>query len=157
MEEYQHGAHHRPEYPAPATHAAEVKTKGSDSMSAKGVLPKVIIAAVVVLLLLAAAGTSAYYMGRYNDSQKKVKQLSNPKEAAKLEQQQLLTKVSTLTVLPSGETPTVATVTDITKLKGQAFFVNAQNGDKVLIYTGAKKAYLYRPSTAKIINIAPLN
>lgn len=126
-------------------------------MSMKGMSTKVTLAVVAVLLLLAAAGTAAYYMGRYNDSQKKVKQLSNPTEAAKLEQQQLIAKIGSLTDLPKGETPTVATVTDLTKLQGQAFFANAQNGDKVLIYTQAKKAYLYRPSTNKIINIAPVN
>jgi type II secretory pathway pseudopilin PulG len=157
MDEYQHSTqHHRAEYPAAAA-PAPAKSKRRPNMSMKGVSPTVVIVAVVVALLLAAGGTAAYYMGRYNDSQKKVKQLSNPTEAAKLEQQQLLTKVAALTVLPSGETPTVATVTDVTKLKGQAFFVNAVNGDKVLIYTSAKKAYLYRPSTNKIINIAPVN
>ncbi|HSW78826.1 MAG TPA: hypothetical protein VLF88_02310, partial [Candidatus Babeliales bacterium] len=98
-----------------------------------------------------------FYIDKYNKSQKEVKRLSNPTAVAQQEQQQLVAKVSTLTVLPAGETPTVATVTDITKLKDQPFFANAQNGDKVLIYTKAKKAYLYRPSTGKIINIAPVN
>ena len=60
-------------------------------------------------------------------------------------------------MLPTGETPTIATVTDASKLKDQAFFTNAVTGDKVLIYTNAKKAFLYRPSTNKIINIAPVN
>ena len=32
-----------------------------------------------------------------------------------------------------------------------------QKGDKVLIYSNAKKAYLYDPVSDKIINIAPLN
>jgi len=112
---------------------------------------------IVVILFIIAIGTAAYFVNRYNESQKEVKRLSNPTEAAKSEQQQLISKVGALTDLPKNETPTVATVTDISKLKGQAFFTNAQNGDKVLIYTGAKKAYLYRPSTNKIINIAPVN
>jgi hypothetical protein len=113
------------------------------------------IGVVVVLILL--AGLAGFYIDKYNKSQKEVKRLSNPTAVAQQEQQQLVAKVSTLTVLPAGETPTVATVTDITKLKDQPFFANAQNGDKVLIYTKAKKAYLYRPSTGKIINIAPVN
>jgi hypothetical protein len=72
------------------------------------------------------------------------------------ESQDLVAKVGVLIELPSGETPTIATVTDITKVKDQAFFTNAQNGDKLLIYPQAKKAILYRPSTNKVINVAPL-
>ncbi len=59
--------------------------------------------------------------------------------------------------LPSGETPTVAAVSDVSKLQGQQFFVNAKNGDQVLIYSNAKKAILYRPSTNKIIEVGPVN
>jgi hypothetical protein len=54
------------------------------------------------------------------------------------------------------EQPTVATVSDITKLKDQAFFNNAKNGDKVLIFKNTKKAIIYRPSTNQIIEIAPI-
>lgn len=113
---------------------------------------------IVIILLIAAAGTAAYYINKYNESQKQVEKLaSNPTLTAQQQQQDLINKVGKLTVLPKNETPTVATVTDITKLKDQPFFANAQNGDKVLIYTQAKQAYLYRPSTNKLINIAPVN
>lgn len=111
----------------------------------------------LIVLLLIAVGVAVFFYKDSQDKQKQVQKLSNPTEQAKLEQQQLMAKVGLLTVLPAGETPTVATVTDITKLQDQAFFANAQNGDKVLIYTKAKKAILYRPSTNKIINIAPVN
>jgi len=113
---------------------------------------------VILILLIAAAGTAVYFMKKYNESQDQVNKLaSNPTITAQQQQADLIAKVGKLTVLPTNETPTVATVTDITKLKDQAFFANAQNGDKVLIYTGAKEAYLYRPSTNKLINIAPVN
>lgn len=69
----------------------------------------------------------------------------------------LVIAVGKLAQLPVDEKPTVATVMDATKLKGQAFFAKAANGDKVLIFTQAQKAYLYRPSTNKIIEIAPFN
>ena len=55
------------------------------------------------------------------------------------------------------EVPTVATVSDVSKLKNQAFFANAKNGDKVLIYQNAKKAILYRPSSNKIVEFGPIN
>lgn len=53
--------------------------------------------------------------------------------------------------VPNNEFPNVATVSDIDRLSDQAFFEGAQKGDKVLIYTGNKKAYLYRPSTDTVI------
>jgi type II secretory pathway pseudopilin PulG len=113
---------------------------------------------VVFILLIAAIGTAAYYIKRYNDTQKQLKKVSSTsQQTAQAQNQQLIDKIGKLTPLPTGETPTVATVTDITKLKDQPFFANAINNDKVLIYTQAKKAYLYRPSTNKLINIAPVN
>jgi len=69
----------------------------------------------------------------------------------------LVLEVGKLIELPIGEDPTVATVTDITKLKDQPFFAKAKNGDKVLIYTNARKAILYDPQAKKVIDIAPIN
>lgn len=109
---------------------------------------------LVFILLFAAIGLSIFFYLKYRDSQQK---LNNPTVSAKAETQELINKVGKLTLLPSSEAPTIATVSDVSKLAGQSFFKNAQNGDKVLIYTKAKKAYLYRPSTDRIINIAPVN
>ena len=58
--------------------------------------------------------------------------------------------------LPAGEQPTLATVTDQTKLGGQDFFAHAQNGDKLLVYSNARKAILYRPSSGKVIDVTNL-
>jgi hypothetical protein len=69
----------------------------------------------------------------------------------------LVAAVSKLIVLPASEQPTIATVADLSKLQGQPFFANAQVGDKVLIYSQAGKAILYRPSENKIIELAPLD
>lgn len=69
----------------------------------------------------------------------------------------LVEKVGKLIVLPEGETPSVATVTDPEKLKkDQPFFVNAQVGDKVLIYATARKAIMYSPKDNRIVEVAPL-
>lgn len=80
-----------------------------------------------------------------------------PEQVAKEEAQSLVAKLSQLVVLPQGEDPTVATVNDKEKLKDQPVFANAQNGDKVLIYVGAKKAYIYSPSKNKLIDVVAVN
>ena len=64
----------------------------------------------------------------------------NPQAASQKETTELVAKVSKLVVLPEGETPTIATVSDPEALKDQPFFAQAEKGDKVLIYTNSKKA-----------------
>lgn len=81
----------------------------------------------------------------------------NKIDMAKTETKSLVESVGKLMMLPKNEEPTVATVSDKTKLLDQPFFINAENGDKVLIYTNAKKAILYRPSINKIIEVGPIN
>ena len=68
----------------------------------------------------------------------------------------LVAHVGALVLLPQGEVPTIATVTDLAALKGQAFFANAVLGDKVLMYPKAQEAILYDPQADKVIQIAPL-
>ncbi|MEK7569364.1 MAG: hypothetical protein AAB500_00510 [Patescibacteria group bacterium] len=81
----------------------------------------------------------------------------DPEQAAKAAAQELTERVGKLVLLPSGETPIIATVSDEEVLKNKAFFAEAERGDKVLIYTGARRAYLYRPSLNLVVNIAPVN
>jgi hypothetical protein len=101
-----------------------------------------------VILVIIAVGALAY---GYIHTKNELNKLSNPKTAGQSETQQLISKIGKLVNLPTGETPTLATVNDASKLKTQAFFADAQNGDKVLIYNHAGKAVLYRPSTNKVI------
>ena len=65
----------------------------------------------------------------------------------------LIEKLDQLIELPKDETPSIATITDVTKLNSQLFYKNAENGDKILIYPNARKAMLYRPSTNKVIEV----
>lgn len=110
--------------------------------------------AVLVVAVLGGAAFGAY---KYKQVQRENERLRNPQEAAKAQTDELVRDVGKIVQLPDGETPTVATVVDAGKLKSQAFFKNSENGDKVLMYTKALKAYLYRPSTKKIIEIAPIS
>jgi hypothetical protein len=116
----------------------------------KGLTYKIIIIIVVV----GAIAVSYYYYAQYRKAQKL---LQSPTLVAAQEAKSLTAKVFALMELPKGEDPTIATVSDTKKLAGQAFFVNSQNGDKVLIYSNAKKAILYRPSINKIIEVAPIS
>jgi hypothetical protein len=110
------------------------------------------IAIIAIILVLAL--TSLYF---YNQYQSTKSLLQSSTQQGSDESKKLVEAVGKLIELPTNEQPTLATVSDKTKLKDQAFFANAQNGDKVLIYSKAKKAILYRPSINKIIEVAPVN
>lgn len=118
----------------------------------------IVLGLVGVLVLIAALGSAYYFYDRYQKSQDEISTLVNdPQAVVQKQTEELLADIGKVVDLPEGENPTVATVNDSTKLKEQPFFSEAENGDKVLIYTEAKKAFLYRPSTKKIIEIAPVN
>lgn len=110
---------------------------------------------VVVLFIIAflASIPALYFYSQYKASQQK----QNPTAAAQAQVQSLIARVGQLILLPTNEVPTVATVSDKTKLAGQTFFAHTENGDQVLIYQTARKAYLYRPSANKIIEVGPVN
>ncbi len=74
----------------------------------------------------------------------------------KTEASVLVEKVGKHMFLPTNEIPSLATVTDPKKLQAQSFFADAKKGDKVLIYSEAKKAILYDPVADKIVTIAPI-
>lgn len=111
----------------------------------------IFITIVIVLVIIAPA----YFF--YLQYEKTQKQLESPTDAAREEVAMVVQQVGKLMLLPSDEEPTLATVSDKSKLANQAFFERAQNGDKVLIFTKSKKAYLYRPSINKIIDVGPVN
>ena len=134
--------------PKPEVKISEVKVK-------KGILkkmgPKKI--SLIILLLVAIFGVwgTTHFYNKY-----KALTLDANAEAAK-ETQRLVGELGKIMELPKGETPTVATISDKEKLKGQAFFSMAENGDILFAYTTSMKAILYRPSTSKIVNVAPIS
>jgi len=113
--------------------------------------PILIIGGLVVALLIFLP---SYYF--YNKYQKLKSSHTGSSGVDKSTAKELVEKVGKLIELPKGEDPTIATVSDKNALPKQAFFTNAQNADQVLIYTKAKKAILYRPSTNKIIEVGPV-
>lgn len=123
----------------------------------KGVL-RVVGEGVLVVLVIALGLWSWSLYNDKNNLQSQVDSLnSNPQAIVQRQTQDLIAKVGRLMQLPSGETPTVAEVSDATQARQQSSFFNkAQNGDRVLMYVKAGEAILYRPSTNKIILVAPL-
>lgn len=98
-----------------------------------------------IFLLVAGLSFGAYYFYKYQKT--KVPEVKT-----------LVAKVGKLMLLPSDEDPSkVVTVVDAEKLKDQAFFAKAQNGDVTLIYNNAKIAILYSPKRNLILNVSPIS
>jgi hypothetical protein len=116
----------------------------------KTVLKKMVVP-VLLILLLGSIGATFYMYQQLQTNSGDATALGEEEVA------QLVAKVGELIVLPSDELPTIATVADPEKLKDQAFFVNAKAGDRVLLYTKAKKAILYDPEAHKIVEVSPIN
>lgn len=104
---------------------------------------------VILAVLLILAGSSTYYFYK--------KATFDPQKQAQKELEVALENVGRHIMIPKGEVPSLATISDIAPLKGQAFFANAQVGDQVLIFPTSKKAILYSPSLDKLIEVAPVN
>lgn len=142
---------------------ADQTALSTKKVSGTGLKKGFIAAFLAALVILAFFGIKSLQLSRQLASVKSQMVSLNNKQgnaqqtSAQDETAQLVAEVSKLMVLPQNEQPTIATVTDLAKLQGQPFFANAQVGDKVLIYSQAGKAILYRPSENKIIELAPLN
>lgn len=131
-------------------------TNNIEKMRGKWV--KLAIIAVAIFVLVAVSGTAIYFYWQSKKSAVGNKAASSGSDMqAEKEIQTIKETIGKFLELPSDEEPVLATVTDIEKVKSQKFFANAQNGDKVLIYSENKKAILYRPSSNKIIEVAPLS
>jgi len=106
------------------------------------------------LLLVIALLPGIYFYNKYTATKKL---LDNPKKVSNIEKSDLLKKIGKLIDLPGNEDPTIATVQDVKKLSTNPFFAKAENGDRALFYTKAKRAILYRPSINKIIEVSQIN
>lgn len=106
-----------------------------------------IINIIIIFIAIIAISFGIYFYNKINT----IENSTNDKR--KVEISTLISKVSELYLFPEGEIPTIATVSDPSLLKNQAFFNNTQTDDKVLIFSKSGKAVLYRPSINKIIEI----
>jgi hypothetical protein len=106
-----------------------------------------IVLSIVILMIIGAVIYLQYNASKILDLNATERQKTN----------EMIDKISSLIYLPQGETPTYAIIANIDKLQGQSFFRQAQNGDVVLVYNQAKKAFLYRPTINKIIEVGPVS
>lgn len=109
-----------------------------------------IISVVLVVIAVALAALTFFFYRQYQNIKK------NPNQIAQAEIDAVTANVGRIIDLPKDETPTLATVQDKDKLKDQAFFSMAENGDKILIYTKSKKAIIYRPKDNRLVNVGPI-
>lgn len=133
-----------------ATKKIEVEVK--EESPKKTATSKFLLIPLIILIVLGALAAAGYFYMKYQSTQNMVAGAQSTEEL-----DQIVKKVAKLIEVPEDEQATLATVSDVTKLNGQPFFKNAQNGDKVLIYEQSKKAILYRPETNKIIEVGPVN
>jgi len=122
----------------------------------RGGLGNKILLLILVVLIIALV----VVLYNYRQISKKVTRLSTTtgqQELAKKEINDLVNEVKKLIVLPENEIPNVATITDADGLaKNQPFYKGSSNGDKVLIYFNAQKAYIYSLSNNKLVNVGPV-
>ena len=110
---------------------------------------------IVTIFVILIAG---YFGYDYYVAQKELSEYRQDSDVLAIkEKNDLLKTLNKLVLLPTDEEPTIATVSDATKLHDQKFFVQAENGDKVVIYPKSQRAVLYRPSIKKIIESAPVS
>ena len=113
-------------------------------------LLKIALLALGVLFFCAALAGCGYFYTQYR------KITSSPTWQAQKEYDATITALGKLMELPSGQAA-VATITDVEKLREvEPFFEKAENGDRLITYSEALKAILYRPATGKIIDVVPL-
>lgn len=113
---------------------------------------RALIAFLLFMMVAGFAGTAYFYMQTQDlKNNPKTSQQAQDNQAANLK-----AKVAKLISVPADETPVIATVTDKDKLKDQPFFADAQNGDYILMFPQAKKAYIYREKENKLINVGPI-
>ncbi|GEM_PF-270005 len=110
----------------------------------KVIAVSVFIAAFPILFFLSLS------YKRYYDSKNLSPMLNNDVD-------RLIAEISEIMQIPEDEKPQIGTVVNVKELKEKKFFAEAKEGDKVLIFTKAKKVILYRPSIKKIINAGMLD
>lgn len=114
---------------------------------------------LAVFLAVLTAGFMYYQYQKTAAELKKVKtQTQSPSQNVKDDEvKKIVAEVAKLARLPENETPSIATITDVSKLQDQPFFKDAKNGDILLVFNSSGKAILYDPKDKKIVDVTTLS
>lgn len=116
---------------------------------------------ILTIVALIGVGIAGFSFFQYQRTQKELqaikKAVSTSQSATSDQLSKILVEVGKIMKLPEGEIPTMATISDIAKLKDQPFFQNGKNGDILLVFNKAGKAILYNPIDKKIVEVAPVS
>lgn len=108
-----------------------------------------ILVGLVVLVFMTTGLATHFYLRAKSAGQ-------DATQSATAERDALVARVRRIMVLPD-EQPEIATVTNPDALKSDPFFIGAKTGDKLLIFSKARRAVLFDPVEGHILNAAPLN
>lgn len=111
---------------------------------------------LLILGSLLGVGLSAYLGYQYYQTNQFLRVISTKQVLNKEEMKGLVEEIGKIVKLPPREDPSVATVTDVNRLKDQPFFAESKNGDRVLVYVNSQKVILYDPMSKKVVNMSPL-
>ncbi|MEN9390081.1 MAG: hypothetical protein RLZZ283_181 [Candidatus Parcubacteria bacterium] len=121
--------------------------------SGRGSMKKIFFV-VIALLIIAAV---VYLVMRQNEAPATDTTATSGNQVTEEESRQIVAAVGKLFVVPTGEDPIVARVTDANALIAeQLFYKDIQNGDYLLIYPAAAKAIIYSPSRNVLVNVGPI-
>lgn len=122
------------------------------SLSAKN--KRILLVVLIFIIIEMFVAPSWYFYHKYKEVQETI---LHPELVKQKKTQQVVDRVNKLIQLPKDEVPTLMSISNKDKVVVLPFFTKAENGDIVLVYEKAKIAYLYRPSSNQIVNVAPIN
>lgn len=117
---------------------------------------KVLIGIVVVLLIGGLAYLLIEYLSLKNKLEDPIYLTNLQQEQQSLTKEKIISRLSSIYLLPDEINPQIAQITDVKNLKKEnpSFYKNAQDGDTLVLYS--ELAIIYRDSINKIINVAPV-
>ncbi|PIT88656.1 MAG: hypothetical protein COU29_02705 [Candidatus Magasanikbacteria bacterium CG10_big_fil_rev_8_21_14_0_10_36_32] len=114
---------------------------------------------IVLLLGVAIVFVWSWLNYKYAEKELEIQQanLSPQAQVIQKETGNLLERLGRHMFLPVDEKPVVASIVDAKVLaQSNAFYKNAQNGDKIIVYVNSQLAIIYNPIADKIVNVGPL-